>query len=294
VRIMDSVKVAIFYLMLALGSIIGVLFILTPAVPLIFFNRAYYFRYCSMAMGSYLTMASCLLEDFLGIKIIVTGDINLRKSQERSIIILNHRTRLDWMFIWPLYSRFQSLDKLKVVLKAELKHVPGPGWSMQHAGYVFLQRSMAKDEQTMRDMSLYYKECRLPFSLLIFPEGTNLTPETLLKSDKFAQDNNVKPYEYCLHPRTTGFKYLLNTMRKDGIIDNVDDITVAYEGEKYPVSELDFVQGLIPKAVHFHCKRYPSTSLPTDDKEIGEWLQKRWSEKEEQLQNFYKNKKKSV
>jgi hypothetical protein len=31
------------------------------------------------------------------------------------------------MFIWMLHSRFQILKQLKIVLKSELKTVPGPG-----------------------------------------------------------------------------------------------------------------------------------------------------------------------
>jgi lysocardiolipin and lysophospholipid acyltransferase len=59
-------------------------------------------------------------------KIVVTGD-DLTKDKKRSLIILNHRTRLDWMFIWMLHSRFQILKQLKICLKAELKRIIGPG-----------------------------------------------------------------------------------------------------------------------------------------------------------------------
>ncbi|CAF1656222.1 unnamed protein product, partial [Didymodactylos carnosus] len=118
--------------------------------------------------------------------------------------------------------------------------------------------------------------------ILIFPEGTNLTPVTKEKSDEYALQHNVKPYEYCLHPRTTGFTYLLNTLRDGEIIDAVDDITVGYEGT-YPLDEKEFFGGVIPKTVHFHCKRYRVSSLPNENTEIGEWLQTRWNEKEVQL-----------
>jgi lysocardiolipin and lysophospholipid acyltransferase len=56
----------------------------------------------------------------------VTGD-DLTKDKKRSLIILNHRTRLDWMFIWMLQNRFEILEQLKIVLKAQLKRIPGLG-----------------------------------------------------------------------------------------------------------------------------------------------------------------------
>lgn len=49
------------------------------------------------------------------------------KENKRSIITLNHRTRLDWMFLWMLDSRVGILHQLKTVLKSSLKQVPGPG-----------------------------------------------------------------------------------------------------------------------------------------------------------------------
>ncbi len=142
--VINSIKVLIFYIIMAVGACFGLVFAQTPAVPLIFFNRRLYFRWCSYALGYYLLMVTvcflclgkktnvfffsfqCLLEDLVGIKIVVTGD-DLTKDKKRSLIILNHRTRLDWMFIWMLHSRFEILGQLKIVLKADLKRLPGPG-----------------------------------------------------------------------------------------------------------------------------------------------------------------------
>ncbi|CAF1558421.1 unnamed protein product [Adineta steineri] len=274
---------------MAIGAFFGLVFAQTPAVPLIFLNRRFYFRWCSFAMGYYLLMVTCLLEDLLGIKIIVTGD-DLTKDKKRSLIILNHRTRLDWMFIWMLHSRFKILEQLKIVLKAELKRIPGPGWAMQHAAYLFLERVWEKDQTTIQNISGYYKSCQQPLSLLIFPEGTNLTSLSQKKSNDYAskQTSYNQAYNYCLHPRLTGFKYLLKTMREADILDTVDDITIGYEGN-IPEAEIDLLKGSIPKTVHFHVKRYNIKDLPETDEEIGEWLQVCWEQKENRLKEFYTN-----
>lgn len=106
----------------------------------------------------------CLLEDLIGIKITVTGD-DLTNDKKRSLIILNHRTRLDWMFIWMVHSRFGILEQLKIVLKAALKRIPGPGWAMQHAAYLFLDRVWEKDQVTINNICGYYKSCQSPLSV---------------------------------------------------------------------------------------------------------------------------------
>ena len=65
-----------------------------------------------------------------------------RTSAHSSLLLLNHRTRLDWLFAFCLgrYSR-----SLKVSLKRELSTLPGVGWAMQLDGFIFLQRRIAVD-----------------------------------------------------------------------------------------------------------------------------------------------------
>ena len=40
------------------------------------------------------------------------------------LLIMNHRTRFDWMFLWCYLVRMGDLKKLKIVLKDSLKAVP--------------------------------------------------------------------------------------------------------------------------------------------------------------------------
>ena len=68
----------------------------------------------------------------------------------------------------------------------------------------------------------------------------------------------------------------------DQILDTIDDVTIGYEGE-IPGAEIDLLKGRIPRAIHFHVKRYNIDQLPRTDEEIGKWLQNRWDEKEDRL-----------
>lgn len=289
-NLINSVKAILLYLMMFISACFGVVFIQTPCIPLAFLNRRRYLQLCSRALGYYLLMVTCLIEDVLGIKIVITGD-DLSKDRKQSLLILNHRTRLDWMFLWMLYSRLEALHELKAVLKSDLKQIPGPGWAMQHSAYLFLKRSWAEDKITITKMIEYYKSCQASITLMLFPEGTNLTNNTKQRSNEYAvkQAKFNRPYEYCLHPRVTGFTHLLTTMEKNTIIDNVVDVTIGYEGA-IPLAELDLIKGRIPSTIHFHVKRYPVTGLPKSDDEIGNWLLERWDEKEDQLKEFYEKK----
>ena len=61
----------------------------------------------------------------LGIKIFITGDVKKKLNQNKPIvIILNHRTRFDWLFLSSLLLRIGSLQKEKIILKDSLKYIP--------------------------------------------------------------------------------------------------------------------------------------------------------------------------
>jgi len=56
----------------------------------------------------------------------ISGD--LMRANEPSIIVMNHRTRLDWMYFWCALVRQPSgIMTEKIILKSMLKHYPGPG-----------------------------------------------------------------------------------------------------------------------------------------------------------------------
>ena len=66
-----------------------------------------------------------LPELFCGTKIFIKGDKIPR--DESALIIMNHRCRLDWMFYFMVLLRNGRLDHEKIILRDDLKLVPGPG-----------------------------------------------------------------------------------------------------------------------------------------------------------------------
>lgn len=262
----------------------GSMLMMGPLIPLMFIKPHLYRHINDNLMALWLTLPVLLMESFFGVKCRVSGD-RLSKS-ERSVIIMNHRSRLDWMFFWkPLFS-LSSVRSEKIILKHELKHVPGPGWAMQVAGYIFLKRKWEEDKVWLSMMLDYYCDIQYRAQFLIFPEGTDLCDDSKSRSDSYAEKMNLPKYEYVLHPRTTGFKHIMDHLRKRGAVDAIYDVTVAYP-DRIPVGgEMDIVKAQLPDEVHYHVKRHEVSALPLDtDFEV--WCRQRWQEKEEQLRRFY-------
>ncbi|XP_034856737.1 lysocardiolipin acyltransferase 1 isoform X2 [Mirounga angustirostris] len=254
---MVSWKGIYFILTLFCGSFFGSIFMLGPFLPLMFVSPSWYRWINNRLVATWLTLPVALLETMFGIKVIITGDAFV--PGERSVIIMNHRTRMDWLFLWNCLMRYSYLRLEKICLKASLKSVPGFGWAMQAAAYIFIHRKWKDDQSHFEDIIDYFCDIREPLQLLIFPEGTDLTENSKARSNDFAEKNGLQKYEYVLHPRTTGFTFVVERLREGKNLDAVHDITVAYP-HNIPQTERHLLLGDFPKEIHFHVHRNePST-----------------------------------
>uniref|UniRef100_A0A0K0CVN7 PlsC domain-containing protein n=1 Tax=Angiostrongylus cantonensis TaxID=6313 RepID=A0A0K0CVN7_ANGCA len=212
------------------------------------------------------------LELIFGMRVRVSGDeIEYDKP---ALIVMNHRTRLDWMYMWS--ALYQTNPWLivsnKISLKAQLQSLPGAGFGMSAAQFLFLQRNKEKDAVTFNDAIQYFSAMRNNYQVVLFPEGTDKSPWTTSKSLEFAKKNGLKELKYLLYPRVAGFYYLLAKMREAHFITYVYDISVAYP---YNIvqSEVDLVvKGVCPREVHFHIKKIPVNELPNSEVECARWL----------------------
>uniref|UniRef100_A0A158R9R9 PlsC domain-containing protein n=1 Tax=Taenia asiatica TaxID=60517 RepID=A0A158R9R9_TAEAS len=308
-------------LMLILTGFFGVIFMMGPLLPLAYLAPSFFLLLmdCGVRMWCMLSetislivisvqlLAQVLLSGILRIQIRLFGDAFVLPSSvitetvespstgTSSLLILNHRTRLDWIFAFSLgrYARH-----LKVVLKRDLANLPGVGWAMQMDGFIFLRRRIAVDLARIQQAVEYLLRLQGSAHILLFPEGTDLSVYGLKKSDVFAAKAGLPRYRYTLHPHTTGFETFVRALGSD--LAYVYDVTVAYP-YALTESELRMATGHCPQEVHFHVRRWPAHQLPrpTDaplatngantitTSLLARWVQERWAEKEQMLKDYY-------
>lgn len=124
-----------------------------------------------------------MLEHFLGMKVVISGD-EIRPN-EANLIMMNHRTRLDWMYFWSVLVRQSGVKTEKIILKTPLKHIPGagkssshalcnvtallllcvgfffflsPGWAMQVGAFLFINRKWEEDKIILNKMMDYFAD----------------------------------------------------------------------------------------------------------------------------------------
>lgn len=161
---------------------------------------------------------------------------------ERLVMIANHQIYTDWLYLWWVgYANVPQMHgHIYILLKESLKKVPILGQGMQLYRFIFMSRKMAVDEHRMayrlnklkeKHAAPNGKEYMDPMWLLLFPEGTNISPNSRPRSNKWAEKIGVKNPEHVLLPRSTGTYFCLKQL--DKTVEYLYDCTVAYEGIPY-------------------------------------------------------------
>eukprot|EP01125_Pyxidicula_operculata_P004981 TRINITY_DN1838_c0_g1_i4.p1 TRINITY_DN1838_c0_g1~~TRINITY_DN1838_c0_g1_i4.p1 ORF type:complete len:374 (-),score=59.72 TRINITY_DN1838_c0_g1_i4:11-1132(-) len=249
------------------------------------FNLKLFKWWIDLILNGWFGFACFLLQYLYGTKIVVTGDNAV--PGDNVFAISNHRCRLDWMFLWVFFLKEGRLQNMKIAMKDLLKKAIPFNWPMQTHNFLFLSRKWEEDRVYLHKIFNFFRSLKYPIQIVFFPEGTDKTPNTTQRSDKFAKDNNLAPLSHLLHPRTTGFVYSTQKLIDFDLINCIYDITIAYP-DKVPQNESSIFTGF-PKEVHINLKRFPLDKIPTDDAKLGEWLTDRWYTKDKLLEEFKNN-----
>ncbi|XP_049937251.1 1-acyl-sn-glycerol-3-phosphate acyltransferase 2-like isoform X2 [Nymphaea colorata] len=146
-------------------------------------------------------------------------------GKEHALVMSNHRSDVDWLVGWVLAQRSGCLGSALAVMKKSSKFLPVFGWSMFFSEYVFLERSWAKDQATLKAGLQMLEDFPQPFWLALFVEGTRFTQEKLLAAQQYAMTAGLPVPRNTLVPRTKGFVSTINTIRS--FVPAIYDVTVA-------------------------------------------------------------------
>ncbi|PIN22133.1 Lysophosphatidic acid acyltransferase LPAAT [Handroanthus impetiginosus] len=209
--------------------------------------------------GCWIALWPFLFEKINKTKVVFSGDHVPPK--ERVLLIANHRTEVDWMYLWDLALRKGSEGYIKYILKSSLMKLPVFGWVFHVMEFIPVERKWKADELTMRQM----------------------LEQKCLRSQKYAKEKGLPLLKNVLLPKTKGFYACLEHLR--GSLDAVYDITIGYR--HYCPSFLDNAFGVDPSEVHIHIRRIPLTNIPTSEDEVSSWLMNIFTLKDQMLSDFY-------
>lgn len=249
-----------------------------------------------------------------------------------SIMFANHQIYTDWAFLWWFAYTAKMAGFVYIVLKDSLKKIPILGYGMSNYRFIFLSRKWIKDKFTLSHrlaaidanargrgdisgVSPFVEDdghhtypdgvnntSTWPYSMIIFPEGTNMSAVTRAKSEAFAAKSGKTPFRHVLLPRSTGLRFML--LKLQNTVNEIYDITLGYSGVRstdygQDIYKLDqvFFNGKNPQKIDFNIRVFKIDEIPIgsslDDPEeakvFEQWLDKVWAEKDDLMDYYYKH-----
>ncbi|KAF3994886.1 hypothetical protein FT663_00991 [Candidozyma haemuli var. vulneris] len=147
-----------------------------------------------------------------------------------------------------------------------------------------------------------------PYQMIIFPEGTVMSPHTRERSDKFAKKLGRPVLKHTLLPRVRGLFLMLRSLRDT--VEYVYDVTCAYTGltaddygEEVFTLKAYYLKGYGPTAINYHIRAFALKDIPLGDDDSADvdnvppetleafekWLLDIWYEKDELMKEFFEN-----
>ncbi|KAL1554625.1 1-acyl-sn-glycerol-3-phosphate acyltransferase 2 [Salvia divinorum] len=189
-------------------------------------------------------------------------------GKEHALVMCNHRSDIDWLVGWVLAQRSGCLGSTLAVMKKSSKLLPVIGWSMWFSEYLFLERSWAKDESTLKSGLQRLRDFPLPFWLALFVEGTRFTQAKLLAAQEYASSTGLPVPKNVLIPRTKGFVTAVSHMRS--FVPAIYDVTLSIPKASPQPTMLRLFKGQ-SSVVHVHLKRHLMKDLPETDEAVAQW-----------------------
>lgn len=140
------------------------------------------------------------------------SDLEANLGKEHALIVMNHHYELDWLFGWMVADRSATLGNARVFVKRVLRYVPIVGWAWSVSDVGFLHREWEKDKDVIAEKVKCLENYPDPAWLLLFAEGTRLTPEKLALGQEFSRERGMTVLKHHLVPRTRGFVQVLENM----------------------------------------------------------------------------------
>mmetsp|Transcript_38836 Transcript_38836/g.107931 ORF Transcript_38836/g.107931 Transcript_38836/m.107931 type:complete len:232 (+) Transcript_38836:3-698(+) len=132
-------------------------------------------------------------------------------------------------------------------------------------------------------VSHHSREPGEPMTLLLFPEGTDLSPHNLLLSQAFAKEKGLRVYEEVLHPKTAGFCTAMEAAGADAVLL---DATIGYVGHtpQQRPNERDLFLGRPPLEVHVRLEAVGARAAGGE--QLAAQCRELFAAKEERLSRF--------
>ncbi|ESW97278.1 hypothetical protein KL918_000885 [Ogataea parapolymorpha] len=240
-------------------------------------------------------------------EVLANAERSLLKLNTSAILIANHQLYTDWVFLWFVSYLNECAENFYIIMKKSLERIPILGYGMKNYDFIFLNRKWDLDRSYMIQRFAHLSSVKKHW-LLIFPEGTNLSPNTKPRSDDFMTRQHLDfKLDHVLLPRVKGLYLACKHMHKktnlilDFTMAYSDHLATEYAQDSFTLRSI-YLLGKGPKSLSMFVRAIDISSIDgcTFDENANEeeeeedmrkfevWLNKLWVQKDKMMDNYYK------
>ncbi|WFC99540.1 hypothetical protein MYAM1_002285 [Malassezia yamatoensis] len=127
----------------------------------------------------------------------------------------NHQIYTDWVYMCRALSVYADLEaNFYIVMKDSLRRIPILGYYMGLLQFFFLSRNWEKDQARLKTtLQSILETGPSKLALLLYPEGTNISRNTIRKSHNYSASHNKPMLQNVLLPHSTGLYFCTKTIQ---------------------------------------------------------------------------------
>ena len=179
-------------------------------------------------VNSFIMALTCFIKYYYDVKVHIKNEDVLQElfddnnNKKHSIVISNHLSHFDFLYIWSLLSVKERLSNInfKSISYYYLYLFPGIGTMISLSGSMLTSDNKEKSLDSIEKCKINNNDV-----IMIYPEGGVLYQSALDKSNKYCDKNNIEKTKNCLYPRTGA----INTLHKNNHIDTIYTFTQQFD-----------------------------------------------------------------
>ncbi len=189
--------------------------------------------YINLYINSFVSGLVFVLKFFYGCKIMISGldNFKLRDHNVRTLLLSNHLSEFDYMFLYNIVGNSNIYNILKnrirmIMTKVIYTMLAGIGMANMFGRSICVNwTNKEKTKTNMENMRIFPNDV-----LILFCEGDNQNKESMTKSKLFATNNpNQIQMTNVMFPRTVGVEIL----NKNNDFDQIIYTTIYYDDQNY-------------------------------------------------------------
>lgn len=258
-------------------------------VPLYFFPNKY--KIVKKAKCIYENMSLILFFMILQAKLYINKkslNYEINKDLDKiDIVIANHVSTFDFFFIISILKKY-NIDNYSFLFKSGARYLPGIGFSIYVDTDIIVNKKWEDDETLIIKQIDNIKLNGKKELIIIFPEGTRITKEKIINSQKYSKENNLPVYDYLQTPRYKGLWLLINHLDKNNKLGKIWDLT--FIRPNY-LEESTYASDMLTKPMgdmYIYFRELKLSDGYQDVNIFKLWLYKQWTIKDNIIKNYGK------